>query len=51
MNDEDFERAFEVREQLMKEIETLVNERLENETPEVEEMIREQLLENMRYWK
>lgn len=51
MNEDDDERAFELYDQLWKEIHELVTERLKGENPDVEDYVRDRLTEEFRFWK
>jgi predicted transcriptional regulator len=51
MNEEDFDRVYELREKIEEAITKLVNKALENEKRDVENLVRVQLTENYRFWK
>lgn len=51
MDEDDHERAHELKEALWKEVHDLVDAKLAGEKPEVEELIRLQLTETFRFWK
>lgn len=51
MTEEEFDHAHELRQKIEAAIEALVNDALKNEPAEIDNLIREQMTENFRFWK
>lgn len=51
MTEDDYDRAYNLKEILWEKIHDLVDEELENESEEVEGEVRLQLTETFRFWK
>lgn len=51
MSESDFDKVEEIKNKIWKEVHDLVDANLVNTSPEIEEMIREQLTEQFRFWR